>query len=207
MKREAKSKEWMRRHVADPFVKAAKAQGYRSRAAFKLIEIDDHDRLIRSGMFVVDLGATPGSWAQVLAERTGTRGKVLALDILPMEPLAGVTFIQGDFREQSVLETLEKSLAGMPVDLVVSDMAPNLSGVAASDQARSQDLCELALEFAQAHLKPGGAMLIKAFQGSGYPEFLARMRKAFESVASRKPSASRDSSAEMYLLGRGMRSG
>lgn len=193
----------MRQHVSDPFVKAARAQGYRSRAAFKLMEIDDHDRLIRPGMRIVDLGATPGSWAQVLAERAGPRGTVIALDLLPMDALAGVRFILGDFREDAVLRALEDALGGAPVDLVVSDMAPNLSGVAASDQARSQHLCELALEFARVHLKPGGAMLIKAFQGSGYPEFLSDMRKAFDSVASRKPDASRDRSAEMYLLGRG----
>lgn len=195
----------MRQHVSDPFVKAAKAQGYRSRAAFKLIEIDDHDKLIRPGMRIVDLGATPGSWAQVLAERAGPRGTIIALDILPMDSLAGVKFILGDFREDDVLRALEVALGGAPVDLVVSDMAPNLSGVAASDQARSQHLCELALEFARAHLKPGGAMLVKAFQGSGYPEFLSEMRKAFDSVTSRKPNASRDRSAEMYLLGRGKR--
>ena len=196
----------MRRHVADPFVKAAKAQGYRSRAAFKLMEIDDRDKLLWSGMRVVDLGAAPGSWTQLIAERTEPRGLVVALDMLPMDPLPGVNFILGDFREQEVLVALEKLLGGMPVDLVVSDMAPNLSGVGVSDQARSQHLCALALEFAGEHLKPGGAMLIKTFQGSGYPEFLVRMRRAFESVASRKPSASKDRSAEMYLLGRGKRS-
>ncbi len=205
MKREAKSKEWMRQHLSDPFVKAAKAQGYRSRAAFKLMEIDDHDKLIRPGMRIVDLGATPGSWAQVLAERAGPRGTVIALDLLPMDSLAGVNFILGDFREDSVLRALEAALGGAPVDLVVSDMAPNLSGVAASDQARCQHVCELALEFSREHLKTGGAMLIKAFQGSGYPEFMSDMRKAFGSVSSRKPDASRDRSAEMYLLGRGKR--
>ena len=197
----------MRQHVSDPFVKAAKVQGYRSRAAFKLTEIDDHDRLIRPGMRIVDLGATPGSWSQVLAERVGPRGKVIALDILPMDTLAGVQFILGDFREDDVLRALETALGGDPVDLVVSDMAPNLSGVSASDQARSQHLCELALEFSREHLKPGGGMLIKAFQGSGYNGFLAEMRSAFESVVSRKPSASRDRSAEMYLLGRGKKPG
>lgn len=197
----------MRQHVSDPFVKAAKVQGYRSRAAFKLTEIDDHDHLIRPGMRIVDLGATPGSWSQVLAERVGPRGKVIALDILPMDTLAGVQFILGDFREDDVLRALETALGGDPVDLVVSDMAPNLSGVSASDQARSQHLCELALEFSREHLKPGGCMLIKAFQGSGYNGFLAEMRSAFESVVSRKPSASRDRSAEMYLLGRGKKPG
>lgn len=195
----------MRRHVADPYVKAARAQGYRSRAAFKLIEIDAHDKLIRPGMRVVDLGATPGSWTQVIVERAGPRGVVVALDMLPMDPLRGVEFIQGDFREKEVLDALEKALGGLPVDLVVSDMAPNLSGVGVSDQARSQHLCELALEFAQEHLKPGGAMLIKTFQGSGYGDFLAEMRRAFDSVVSRKPNASKDRSAEMYLLGRGKR--
>lgn len=196
----------MRAHVGDPFVKAAKAQGWRSRAAFKLMEIDDRDHLIRPGMCVVDLGATPGSWCQVIAERTGASGSVIALDILPMEPLAGVDFIQGDFREPEPLAAIEAALAGRKVDLVVSDMAPNLSGVAVSDQARSRDLCEVALQFARHHLRSGGDLLLKAFQGAGYPEFLAEMRTAFEQVHSRKPKASRDRSAEMYLLGRKMRS-
>ena len=174
----------MRRHVADPYVKAARAQGYRSRAAFKLIEIDAHDKLIRPGMRVVDLGATPGSWTQVIVERAGPRGVVVALDMLPMDPLRGVEFIQGDFREQEVLDALEKALGGLPVDLVVSDMAPNISGISSADQARSLHLCELALEFAckrashenRAHGQQRGALLERpAFSlekwaaQSGYP--------------------------------------
>jgi 23S rRNA (uridine2552-2'-O)-methyltransferase len=196
----------MQEHVADPHVRQAVSDGYRSRAAYKLIEIDDRDRLLRRGKTVVDLGAAPGSWSQVIAQRVQPGARVIALDILPMTPIAGVTVIEGDFREQAVLASVVQALAGDKADLVVSDMAPNLSGVAASDQARALHLCELALEFARAHLKPRGVFLVKGFQGAGYPEFLADMRRSFGSVASRKPRASRGRSAEMYLLGRGLKS-
>jgi len=206
MKRKAKSKVWMRQHVADTYVQQAVASGYRSRAAFKLIEIDQQHRLMRRGRTVVDLGAAPGSWTQVIAQRVQPGGRVVALDLLPMEPIPGVVFIEGDFRESSVLLALTKTLAGDKVDLVVSDMAPNLSGVAVSDQARGLDLCELALDFARAHLNPSGAFLVKVFQGAGYPEFLADMRGCFELVVSRKPKASRGRSSEMYLLGKGLKS-
>lgn len=197
----------MRRHVSDTFVKQAQAQGYRSRAAFKLIEMVEKDHLIRKGACVIDLGSAPGSWSQVAAEKVGPAGTLIALDLLEMDSLAGVTFIQGDFREDSVLARLEEVLGGRPVDLVLSDMAPNMSGIAVSDQAKSLHLCELALEFAAKHLKPGGNFLVKTFQGSGFQEFQKAMRRHFDSVVSRKPDASRDRSTEMYLLGKGFKRG
>ena len=202
MARSKTSRTWMQRHVADPYVRRARALGYRSRAAFKLIEIDARDRLFAAGQIVVDLGAAPGGWSQVAAEKTGARGQVLAIDVLDMAPLAGVTFIQGDFTAEPVLREIERALGGQPVDLVLSDLSPNLSGVAAIDQARSIELAELAVEFAAAHLKPGGGLLIKAFQGAGFPELLRRVRASFEWVASRKPDASRSRSSEMYLVAR-----
>ena len=194
---------WMREHVNDHYVHQAKAKGFRSRAAFKLIQIDEKDHLLASGMLVVDLGAAPGSWSQVLAERVGAGGRVIALDLLPIDPIPRVEIIQGDFREAEPLALLNKVLAGRSLDLVVSDMAPNISGIASSDQARSMDLCELALEFARENLREDGAFLVKAFQGSGYPEFLGLMRRTFRTVLSRKPDASRGRSAEIYLLGKG----
>lgn len=196
----------MREHVNDPWVKRAQAEGWRSRAAFKLIQIDDKDKLLRPGLTVVDLGATPGGWSQVAAKRVGASGQVIALDLLPLEPLRGVIFIQGDFREDVVEGKLKKILGLRSPDLVLSDMAPNISGVELSDQARSIHLCELALEFAGKHLKPGGAFLVKVFQGAGYTEFLAAMRGVFTTVVSRKPDASRGRSSEMYLLGKGRKS-
>jgi len=192
----------MRAHVRDPYVQQAKKSGYRSRAAYKLIEIAARDRLLHAGLAVVDLGAAPGSWSQVLAGRIGPAGRVVAVDLLEVAPISGVTVIRGDFRDAAVLGQIEAALGGIRLDLVVSDMAPNLSGVSATDQARSVHLCELALDFARAHLKPDGAFLVKVFQGAGYPAFLAAMRSAFVSVASRKPGASRGRSSEMYLLGR-----
>ena len=202
MSRESKSRDWMRQHVNDPYVKQAQAQGYRSRAAFKLIELAQKDGLIAPGFTVVDLGATPGSWSQVLAKAVGPSGKVVAVDILDMEPLKGVQFIQGDFREDGVLADIEKALVGRPVDLVVSDMSPNLSGVASADQARSIYLCELALDFACKHLTKNGNFLVKVFQGAGFPEFHVAMRAAFTKVNARKPQASRDRSVEFYLVGK-----
>ena len=197
------SKAWMRRHVSDSFVKQAQAQGYRSRAAYKLLEIAKRDRLIFTGACVVDLGSAPGSWTQVITQLAGANAKVVALDLLEMAPLPGVTFIRGDFREASVLAQVEAVLDGRSVDLVVSDMAPNISGIAAGDQAKSLHLCELALEFSCKHLKTGGNFLVKAFQGSGFTEFQAAMRENFKTVTSRKPDASRGRSTEMYLLGKG----
>ena len=207
MARSKSSNAWLRRHVNDPYVHRAKAQGYRSRAAYKLIEIAKRDGLARPGNAVVDLGAAPGGWAQALAERVGRSGRVVAVDLLEVAPIPGVSIVRGDFREEAVLKRLEDALGGTKLDLVVSDMAPNLSGVSATDQARSIDLCELALEFARVHLKPQGAFLVKAFQGAGYSEFLVAMRGAFVAVASRKPGASRGDSREMYLLGRTLKGG
>lgn len=205
MSRGKKSSEWMRAHVRDPYVRRARDTGYRSRAAFKIIEILDRDRLVRPGMTVVDLGAAPGSWSQVVAERVGASGRVVAVDLAAVEPLPGVTFIRGDFRDRAVVAALDRALQGRRCDLVISDMSPNLSGIADADQARSLELCALALEFARGRLKQQGSFLVKAFQGTGYPQFLDSMRAAFGTVASRKPGASRERSSEMYLLGRGLR--
>ncbi|HET7776542.1 MAG TPA: 23S rRNA (uridine(2552)-2'-O)-methyltransferase RlmE [Azospira sp.] len=207
MARSKTSKAWLQEHVNDHFVHRAKAEGWRSRASFKLLEIDDKDKLLRPGEVVVDLGAAPGGWCQVAVQRVGEGGKVFAIDLLEMQGIAGVDFMQGDFREEAVLREFESRLAGRRVGLVLSDMAPNISGVNVSDQARSIYLCELALEFAREHLKPEGAFLVKVFQGSGFNEFLAAMRETFVSVATRKPKSSRDRSPELYLLGRGLRNG
>lgn len=200
MKRSKTSKQWMAEHVNDPYVQRAQKEGYRSRAAYKLLEIADRDHLFKSGMTVVDLGAAPGGWSQVAAAR-GCR--VVALDLLPMDPLPGVDFLQGDFREEAVLAQLEARLAGRPVGLVISDMAPNISGVGVSDQARAMYLAELALDFASNYLEPGGAFLVKVFQGAGFEAFLREMRAHFAKVVVRKPGASRDRSSEQYLLGLG----
>ena len=205
MKRNKTSKAWLHEHVNDPYVQRAQADGYRARAAYKLIEIDDRDRLLRPGAVIVDLGAAPGSWCQVAVKRCGASGRVFALDILPVESIAGVDFLQGDFTEDTVLAELERRLAGARVDAVLSDMAPNLSGVANVDQARSIHLCELALDFAAQHLKPSGQFVVKVFQGEGFMEFRKAMEGVFSSVQVRKPKASRDRSAEVYLLGRGVR--
>ena len=202
--------EWITRHINDPYVKRSVAEGFRSRAAYKLSEIDDKDRLLRPGLVVVDLGAAPGSWTQVVRKRL-TRadgrfgGRIVALDLLPMEPLPDVEFIQGDFHDEAVERQLVDLLAGTPVDLVLSDMAPNLSGIAAADAARSVHLAELAADFAGKYLQPNGAFLVKAFQGSGYSQYVERLKKGFRSVTVRKPAASRDTSAEIYLLARQLR--
>ena len=198
MKRSKTSKQWMREHVNDPYVQRAQKEGYRSRAAYKLLEIDERDRLLKPGAVVVDLGATPGGWSQVAAAK-GCR--VLALDLLPLQPLRGVEFIQGDFREDGVLVQLERKLAGRQVGLVISDMAPNISGIGVSDQARIMHLAELALDFSVQHLKPGGAFLVKVFQGAGFEAYIRLMRSHFARVVTRKPGASRDRSSELYLLG------
>jgi 23S rRNA (uridine2552-2'-O)-methyltransferase len=195
----------MHEHVTDPYVQRAKAAGYRSRAAYKLMEIDDRDHLIRPGGTVVDLGAAPGGWSQVAAQRMKGSGRVVALDLLEMDGLHDVHFIQGDFREESVLRQLEALLAGERVDLVLSDMAPNISGVPVSDQARIMHLAELGLDFCRQWLKPDGAFLVKVFQGYGYEDFVREMRQVFRSVATRKPDASRDRSAEVYLLGKALK--
>ncbi len=203
MKPSKTSKQWMREHVNDPFVQLAQKEGYRSRAAYKLLEIDAKDHLLKPGTVVVDLGATPGGWSQVAAAKVGRSGKVIALDLLPLNPMAGVDFIQGDFREDGVLKQLEAMLENKPVGLVISDMAPNMSGVASADQARAMHLAELAMEFALEHLKPDGSFLVKVFQGAGCEDFIKLMRSRFARVVSRKPKASRDRSSEVYLLGSG----
>jgi 23S rRNA (uridine2552-2'-O)-methyltransferase len=206
MARTKTSKAWMHEHVTDPYVRRAKQEGYRSRSAYKLIEVLEKDKLVRPGMTVVDLGAAPGGWSQVLAPLVGSAGRVIALDVLEMAPVERVAFIRGDFSETATLERLEKELSGRPIDLVISDMAPNMSGVGLVDQARAVGLAELALEFARARLKPGGSFLVKMFQGSGIDEFRKQLAESFSTVAVRKPRASRDRSSELYLLARGRRS-
>lgn len=191
----------MREHINDPYVQMAQKDGYRSRAAYKLLEIDERDHLLKPGMVVVDLGATPGGWCQVAATKLGQNGKIIALDLLPLHPLPRVEFIQGDFRDDAVLAQLEQKLGGQKIGLVISDMAPNMSGIDSADQARAIHLAELALEFAAQHLKPGGAFLVKVFQGVGFEEYLKLMRSHFAKVVTRKPKASRDRSSEQYLLG------
>ena len=205
MPRTKSSQRWLARNARDKYVKRARQEGARSRAIYKLEEIDRRDRLLQPGMTVVDLGAAPGGWSQYVKSRVGDSGRVLALDILPMEPIVGVEFIEGDFTESPVLDLLVQRLQGKPVDLVISDMAPNMTGVASVDQARSMNLAELALEFSDKSLKLGGSLLIKTFQGAGFNEFYARLRRRFEKLATRKPSASRAESKEIYLLGRGFR--
>lgn len=200
-----RGKDWMKEHVADAYVKRAKAEGMRSRAAYKLGEIAARDRLLVTGMIVVDLGAAPGGWSQVAAERVGARGRVIALDVLDMAPLNGVTFIRGDFHDETAVAELERVLGGQKIDLVLSDMAPNMSGVPASDQARMLELAEMALDFALKHLKPKGNFLVKTFQGAGFESFLKTLRSRFTAVAVRKPDASRGRSSEVYLVGKGLR--
>ncbi len=201
MKPSKTSKAWMQEHLNDEFVKRAQKDGYRARAAYKLLEIDDKDKLIKPGMTVVDLGSTPGSWSQVAVQRIKGQGRVIALDILDMHPIPGGDFICGDFREEEVLKKLESSLNGKLVDLVIADMAPNMSGVKDVDQAGATYLTELALDFCQQWLKPGGNFLVKVFIGSGFEEIVKQMRGQFEKVVTRKPKASRDRSSEVYLLG------
>lgn len=201
-KRSKSSKSWLREHFDDEFVKKAQQLGLRSRAAFKLEEIDQRDKLLRPGSVVVDLGAAPGGWSQYAARKLAGKGRVVAIDILPMDPLPGVEFVQADFTAADAPARLLALLDGAPVDLVISDMAPNISGEADVDQARGVHLGELALDFATQVLRPGGALLMKAFQGAGYEELVQGLRAAFGTVAVRKPKASRARSAEVYLLAR-----
>ena len=203
MKLKPSSKAWMHEHVNDEFVKRAQKEGYRARAAYKLIEIDEKDKLIKPGMTIVDLGATPGSWSQVATQRLKGQGRIIALDLLEMEPVKGVEFIQGDFREEAILRQLENSLQGKQVDLVIADMAPNMSGITIVDQAGAANLTELALEFSRDWLKPSGNFLVKVFIGAGFDEILSSMRGLFDKVVTRKPKASRGRSNEVYLLGLG----
>lgn len=203
MKLSSRSKAWMQEHLNDEFVKRAKKEGYRARAAYKLIEIDDKDKLIKPGMIVVDLGAAPGSWSQVVKQRLKGQGRIIGLDLLDMQPIPGVEFIQGDFREESILKLLEEKLDNKLVDLVIADMAPNISGVKDADQAGATYLTELALEFSQQWLKPKGNFLVKVFVGYGFDDIVKRMRTEFDKVVTRKPKASRGRSSEVYLLGLG----
>jgi 23S rRNA (uridine2552-2'-O)-methyltransferase len=205
LKKSHSSKQWLRRHVNDPYVQRSKREGYRSRSAYKLTEIDDRDKVLRPGQVVVDLGSAPGGWSQVAVKRVGSPGRVIAIDLLEMEPVEGVTFIQGDFTTRKGLEAVKAVLDAGLADVVLSDMAPNMSGIAMSDQARSMYLAEIARDFALLHLKPEGAFLVKIFQGAGYDDYLKSLRQAFRKVVVRKPAASRDESAEQYLLARGLR--
>ncbi len=202
------NKNWLHDHINDPYVKQAQKEGYRARAVYKLKEIDESEKLIKSGQVIVDLGCTPGSWSQYVRNKLagqiggGVNGTIIGLDMLPMDPIADVHFIQGDFREQEVLEQLEVLLAGRKVDLVLSDMAPNLSGVAVTDAARVEHIIDLAIEFAQAHMKPSGALLVKCFNGTGYNEILDKFKETFKIVSHKKPKASREKSSEVFLLGK-----
>ncbi len=199
------SRRWLDRQFSDPYVKRAQQEGYRSRAAYKLLELQDKDRLLGPGMRVVDLGAAPGSWSQIAARLVGGRGQVFALDLLPMEPVPGVQLLTGDFREPEVLAALRECVGDPPLDLVLSDMSPNISGTAAVDQARTAYLVDLALELARETLKPGGALVVKAFQGEGFDQLLRALRADFAAVANRKPKASRPASRELYLVAKGFR--
>jgi len=202
------NKNWLHDHINDPYVRLAQKEGYRARAAYKLKEIDESEKLIRPGQIIVDLGCTPGSWSQYARNKLsgreggGIHGTIIGLDILPMEPIADVLFIQGDFREESVLHQLEQSLQGRKVDLVLSDMAPNLSGIALADAARVEDIIDLAIEFARAHMKPSGALLVKCFNGTGYSQIVEKFKQEFKVVSQKKPKASRDKSSEIFLLGK-----
>lgn len=202
VKKNKTTKAWITEHVNDAYVQRARAEGWRSRAAFKLLEIDTTDKLLKPGMTMVDLGSAPGSWSQVAAKRVAPGGRLVALDLLPMEPIHGVEFIQGDFHDDAVLQALTDALDGRQVDLVLSDMAPNMSGIGMVDQARVMVLAELTLEFCALHLKPGGAMLAKVFQGDGFMELRRALQDRFQTVQMRKPAASRNRSAEIYLLAR-----
>lgn len=205
------NKNWLHDHINDPYVKLAQKEGYRARAAYKLKEIDEAEKLIKSGNVVVDLGCTPGSWAQYTRRKLagkdggGIHGTIIGLDILPMEPVADVQYIQGDFREEEVLTQLDVVLADRKVDVVLSDMAPNLSGIGHADAARMEHLIDLAIEFSQAHLKPSGALLVKCFKDMGFTQILEKFRLEFTTVKQIKPKASRDKSSEIFLLGRGLK--
>jgi 23S rRNA (uridine2552-2'-O)-methyltransferase len=204
-KKRSSSKAWLREHREDEYVQRARSDGYRSRASYKLLELQERDRLLRPGMTVVDLGSAPGGWSQVAAKLVGDRGRVIASDILPMDALAGVTFIEGDFTENAVFEAICREIGDEAVDLVISDMAPNISGMAAVDQPRSMYLVELALDFAGRTLRPGGSFVSKVFQGEGFDALLADAKTSFDRVLTRKPAASRTRSREVYLVARGRR--
>lgn len=205
MARSKSSSRWLQEHVNDPYVKQAQKDGYRSRSSYKLIELNQKDRLIRPGMLVLDLGSAPGGWSQVAGALVGDKGRVLATDILPMDPLKNVDFIQGDFREESVLNQIVDRLGGAKPDLVLSDMSPNISGISSADQASSIYLLELALDMVRRVLKPGGAFVAKLFQGVGSDEYLKELRAAFDKVSIRKPAASRSRSREVYIVAKGFK--
>lgn len=205
MARNKTSKAWMQEHVNDPYVRRAQAEGMRSRAAYKLQQLAERDKLLKPGMTVVDLGAAPGGWSQVAGRIAGETGRVVAVDLLEMTPVAGVKFIHGDFGEDAVLAEVAQAIGGGGVDLVLSDMAPNISGVASVDQARSVALAELALDFAVNHLKPQGNFLVKVFQGSGFEALVADIRRKFVQVMIRKPEASRSRSSEVYVVAKGLK--
>ena len=205
MTKSKSSKRWLQEHSDDQYVKRSKQEGYRSRASYKLLELNEKDHLLRPGMTVVDLGSSPGGWSQVAAKLVTDRGFVLASDILPMDSIGGVHFIQGDFTQESVLEQLLNALTGRQVDLVISDMAPNISGVAAIDQPRAMYLAELALAMSVNVLKPGGDFVVKVFQGEGFDTVLSEVRAQFAKVFSRKPSASRSRSREIYWVAKGFK--
>jgi 23S rRNA (uridine2552-2'-O)-methyltransferase len=204
-KKKSSSRAWLKEHHDDPFVQRAQREGYRSRAVYKLIEINEKDRLIQPGMSVLDLGSAPGGWSQVAGVLVGDRGRVLASDILPMDHLPNVTFIQGDFTEQETYDQLMQALSGRRLDVVISDMSPNMSGLAAVDQPRAMYLVELATDLALRALSPGGAMLTKVFQGEGFEEWFRQIRERFERVITRKPSASRSRSREVYVVATGLK--
>lgn len=205
MARSKTSHRWLKEHFDDPYVRMAQKDGYRSRASYKLLEIQEKDRILQPGMTVVDLGAAPGGWSQVTSRLIGDRGCLIASDILPMDSIPDVTFIQGDFTDDGVFAQILKAIGEQPVDLVISDMAPNMSGVRAADQPRAMYLCELALDLAGRVLRPGGDFLIKIFQGEGFDQYLRQVRESFDRVQMRKPLSSRDRSREQYLLARGFR--
>jgi len=202
--RSKSSSRWLKEHFDDPFVKMAQKDGYRSRASYKLLEIQEKDRILRPGMTVIDLGSAPGGWSQVTSRVIGDKGTLIASDILPMSAIADVTFIEGDFTEDKVFNEIMDAVGSQPVDLVISDMAPNMSGVRTADQAAAMYLCELALDLATKVLRPGGDFLIKIFHGEGFDEYLRDVRQRFDKVQMRKPTSSRDRSREQYLLARGM---
>lgn len=205
MKRSKSSQNWLRRHFDDYYVKEAQKAGYRSRAVYKLLEIQEKDRILKPGMVVIDLGAAPGSWSEIAAPLVGKSGKVIAMDILDIDPIDNVTFVQGDFTEQEVYDSLLESLNGREVDLVMSDLAPNISGTRAVDQPKAMYLAELALDFSHTVLKPGGDLLTKVFQGEGSEQYLKALRESFDKVVIRKPKASRPKSREVYMLARGFK--
>ena len=205
MARSKSSQRWLKEHFDDPFVKMAQKDGYRSRASYKLLEVQEKDRILRPGMTVIDLGSAPGGWSQVTSRVIGDKGTLIASDILPMAAIADVTFIEGDFTEERVFNQIMDAVGNNPVDLVISDMAPNMSGVRTADQAAAMYLCELALDLASKVLRPGGDFLIKVFHGEGFDAYLRDVRSRFEKIQMRKPASSRDRSREQYLLARGMR--